>query len=168
MNEIDHNPDPHSKSRRKRDMTALQELGEKLTTLTPAVLKKCALPETLLGAITEYQRLPNKHGAKRRQLQYIGKLMRDLPEDALARVAAQTSEDPLAEKRRFMALETLRTRLLAGDKVALANLLAKYPDADADLLDQLIGKARQEQEAGITPPLASRKLFQMLRQLQGV
>ncbi len=75
-----------SKSQRKRDMSALQDLGAKLTQLTPAMLKKCALPDEVLAAIHEYQRLPNKHGARRRQLQFIGRVMRDLDEDALKRI----------------------------------------------------------------------------------
>jgi ribosome-associated protein len=167
MNEIDKSPDPNSKSQRKRDMTALQDLGELLTSLTGTALKKCDLPDFLFTAITEYQRLPNKHGARKRQLQYIGKLMRELPEETLVRVKTQTSEDPLGEKRRFMALEALRTRLLAGDKTALAGLLQQHPQADARQLEQLIEQARLEQGADKTP-LASRKLFQLLRQLQGV
>lgn len=165
MNEIDQNPSPHSKSRRKRDMTALQEMGERLTTLGAAVLKKCDLPEFLAVAIAEYRRLPNSHGARKRQLQYIGKLMRELPEDVLARIALHTSEDPAGEKRRFMSLETLRTRLLDGDKAALTGLLAQNPQADAHLLTQLIAQARHERQEGGTP-LASRKLFRLLRQLQ--
>jgi len=167
MNEIDKSPDPNSKSQRKRDMTALQDLGELLAALTGPALKKCELPDFLFSAIAEYQRLPNKHGARKRQMQYIGKLMRELPEETLARVTTQTSEDPLAEKRRFMALEALRTRLLAGDKTARAELLLQHPQADARQLEQLLDQARQEQAAGTTP-LASRKLFKLLRQLQGV
>lgn len=73
-----------SKSQRKRDMTALQEMGEQIAQLTPQRLKRCMLPESLLHAVTEFQRLPNRHGARRRQLQYIGKLMRDLDEEQIS------------------------------------------------------------------------------------
>lgn len=165
MNEIDQSPSPHSKSRRKRDMTALQALGERLTTLTPPNLKKCALPDYLAAAIAEFRRLPNSNGARRRQLQYIGKLMRELPEDALAQIALHTSDDPVGEKRRFMALENLRTKLVNGDKAALTELLAQHPQADAQLLARLLEQARREQHEGTTP-VAGRQLFRLLRQLQ--
>ena len=75
-----------SKSQRKRDMAALQTLGETLATLPATRLQRCQLPDTLLQGIADFQRLPNKHGARRRQLQYIGKLMRTLDEDQLAQI----------------------------------------------------------------------------------
>lgn len=75
-----------SKSQRKRDMAALQALGETLAALPAARLQRCQLPETLLQGIADFQGLPNKHGARRRQLQYIGKLMRTLDEDQLAQI----------------------------------------------------------------------------------
>jgi ribosome-associated protein len=156
-----------SKSQRKRDMDALQDLGEQLTALTPAALKKCELPDEVLDAIREYQRLPNKHGARRRQLQYIGKVMRMLDEADLKRISAQITQDVSVEKRRFMALEELRTGLLAEDKAALEQLLQEHPQTDARQIRQLVEQAHKEQAAAQTP-LASRKLFQLLRQLHGV
>lgn len=98
--EIDQLPDPNSKSQRKRDMIALQELGEKLTQVPLPKLKKAALPEELLAALAEYARIPAKHGARRRQLQFIGKVMRDLDEETLKRIAVLTSERAQVEQRR--------------------------------------------------------------------
>ena len=159
--------DKPSKSQRKRDSTARQELGQKLTELTPAALKKCKLPDYLLDAIQEYQRLPNKHGARHRQLQFIGKKMRDLPEEDVARISAEVIQDVTLEKRRYMELEKMRTSLLAGNRKLLEQLGRDFPDADLDLIRDLVSQARVEQEAEATP-LASRKLFRLLRQLYGV
>ncbi len=156
-----------SKSQRKRDADALQELGAKLAVLTPAALKKCALPDYLLEAIKEYQRLPNKHGALHRQMQLIGKKMRDLPEEDVARIAAHVMEDVTTVKRRYMALEDLRTKLLKEHKDGFEQLAKDKPDADMELVRSLVKQARDEQRREATP-LASRKLFQMLRQLYGV
>ena len=159
--------DRPSKSQRKRDSTALQELGAKLTELTLPALKKCRLPEELLDAIKEYQRLPNKHGARHRQLQFIGKKMRDLPEEDVARISAEVIQDVTLEKRRYMELEKVRTSLLAGNRKLLEQLGRDYPDADLELIRSLVEQARVE-EQDETTPLASRKLFRLLRQLYGV
>lgn len=156
-----------SKSQRKRDSAALQELGAKLTELAPAALKKCRLPEELLDAIKEYQRLPNKHGARQRQMQFIGKKMRDLSEEDVARISAEVVQDVTVEKRRYMELEKVRASLIAGNRRLLEQLDRDYPDADMDLIRTLVKQAKEEQQNESTP-LASRKLFQILRQLYGV
>lgn len=159
--------DKPSKSQRKRDSTALQELGAKLTEMAPQALKKMALPDLLLDAVLEFQRLPNRHGARYRQLQYIGKRMRDLTEEEVARISAEVVQDVTLEKRRYMELEKLRASLLQGNRRLLEQLGRDYPDADLDLIRSLVQQARKEQDAGATP-LASRKLFRLLRQLYGV
>jgi ribosome-associated protein len=109
VNEIDQLPDPDSKSQRKRDMTALQELGEKLTLLPPTKLQSAALPEELLAALSEFARIPEKHGARRRQLQFIGKVMRGLDEATLKRIAVLTSERAQVEQRRQL-LDSLKKK----------------------------------------------------------
>jgi ribosome-associated protein len=154
--------DKPSKSQRKRDSTALQELGAKLTEMAPQALKKMALPDLLLDAVLEFQRLPNRHGARYRQLQYI-----DLTEEEVARISAEVVQDVTLEKRRYMELEKLRASLLQGNRRLLEQLGRDYPDADLDLIRSLVQQARKEQDAGATP-LASRKLFRLLRQLYGV
>jgi ribosome-associated protein len=84
--EID-NPeyDRPSKSQRKREMTALQDMGQKLLTLKSEKLKALALPDQLIEAIALAQRL-TRHEAIRRQGQYIGRLMRDLDEDTINQI----------------------------------------------------------------------------------
>jgi ribosome-associated protein len=159
--------DKPSKSQRKRDSTALQELGAQLAELTLPALKKCKLPDNLLEAIREYQRLPNKHGARHRQMQFIGKQMRELTEEDVARITAEVVQDVTIEKRRFMELEKVRASLLAGNRKLIEELGHAHPEADLELIKDLVKQAREEQESDATP-LASRKLFRLLRQLYGV
>ncbi len=151
---------PVSKSQRKRDMTALQDLGEELVKLAPARLARLDLPESLLAAILEAQRL-NSHGAIRRQMQYIGKLMRDVDSAPIAAQLAAIRGESAEAKAQFHALERWRERLLEDD-AALTEWLAKHPGADAQQLRQLIRNARRELVEG-APPKSSRALFRLLR-----
>jgi ribosome-associated protein len=162
--EGDKAPDPNSKSQRKRDMDALQDIGSELTTLSDQVLERCELPPRLRDAITEYKALPNKHGAQRRQLQFIGKLMRELDEDALARIHDELNQNVSLAKRRFALLEQQREALLTGGKEMLAAYVAQHPEVDVQSISQLIRQARKEQEQQ-KPPVAARKLFQLLREI---
>lgn len=152
-----------SKTQRKRESDALQELGVQLTQATSAVLKKCELPDKLLAAIEDYQALPNKHGAQRRQLQYIGKLMRLVDEETVERIHRQLNRNVEMEKRLFQRVEIMRDQLLAGDNSVLTAVLTAHPQLDAQLVNQLIRQAHKEQEHD-APPAASRKLFRHLRE----
>lgn len=165
MNEIDQAPSLYSKSVQKRAVEALQELGGQLIACNKATLDKCALPPELLAALAEYKRLPNKHGALRRQLQFIGRLMRDLDDATLARIHAQLNRNVDLEKKRFAQLEQLRDNLLSGDKAALEDLIEAHPQVNVQLLRQLIRGAQKEREEN-QPPASSRKLFRLLRSLQ--
>ena len=153
-----------NKSQLKRDYDDLQARGAQLTAATATVLKKCQLPEKLLAAITEYRALPSKHGALRRQLQFIGKLMRDVDEETLARIHQQLNLNVEMEKRRFHRLEQLRDRLVGGDNADIADVLQHHPQLDPTLLGQLVRQARKEQGES---PTASRKLFRYLREKLG-
>lgn len=152
-----------SKSQRKRDSDALQQLGEQLTQATPAVIAKCELPEKLLAAIEEFQALPNKHGAQRRQLQFIGKLMRLLDDETVERINAQLNRNVEMEKRKFHRIEELRDKLVSGDNSVLTDVLKEHPKLDAQMVGRLVRQARKEQERGEAPG-SSRKLFKLLRE----
>lgn len=151
-----------SKTQRKKEMLHLQDLGVELAALSAERLRKMELPEALLTALLEWQRI-GKHGAKRRQMQYIGKLMRDIdPEPISAQLAALRGESDTA-KAEFHALERWRERLLASDE-AVTHWLMDYPDTDAQHLRQLIRNARKEAELA-KPPKSSRELFRLLREI---
>jgi ribosome-associated protein len=155
-------PEEPSKSQRKRESDALQQLGVQLTLTTPTILKKCELPEELIAALNEYRRLPNKHGAQRRQLQFIGKLMRELDDASVEHIHRQLNLDVDLEKRRFHRLEILRDQLLMGDNDTLQQALAQHPQLKAKEVAQLIRQARKEEELN-QPPGSARKLFKLLR-----
>ena len=152
---------PPSKSQRKRDVEALQDLGRDLSRLSKDQLKKMALPENLLVALLEYQRITS-HSAMRRQMQFIGKVMREIEEvDAIVEQLAALRGESAAAKAEFHAIERWRERLLADDD-ALTEWLNRHPDSDAQQLRQLIRNARKEAEQG-KPPKSSRELFRLLR-----
>ena len=153
-----------SKSQRKREMTALQDMGVELVKLPRARLAKFDLPENLLSALVEAQRL-NSHGAIRRQMQYIGILMRDVEIEPIAEQLAALRGESAAAKAEFHALEHWRTRLIADDQ-ALSAWLSAHPESDAQQIRQLIRNARKEAAEG-KPPKSSRALFRLLRDSTG-
>lgn len=151
-----------SKTRRKHEMHALQELGVALVALEPARLATLDLPEKLAEAIA-FARRTTRHEARRRQLQYIGRLMRDIdPAPIAAQLDAwqRTSRVAVAG---FHETEAWRDRLL-GEADALAAFTAAHPAADRALLARLVDEARAERGAG-KPPTAARKLFRELSRL---
>ena len=156
--------EPLSKTRRKKDMHALQDLGETLTTLPPALLDKCNLPAELLQAIAEYNRIPDRRGAKKRQLQFIGRVMRDIDAEPILQVLDEQGQQAELAKRRFQRLEEVREQLLAGDQGTLDELIRDYAGFDNQYARALIRQAQREQ-ADNKPPAASRKLFAYLREI---
>ena len=154
--------DPVSKTRRKREMTDLQALGVALVELPESQINAMHLDERLLQAVLEAKHI-RSHEAKRRQLQYIGRLMRELdPEPIRARLAAAegTSAQAAAAHRR---LEAWRERLLADD-AALTRFASEHPGAELQEIRALIRNARKEQKEG-KPPRAYRELFRALKAL---
>lgn len=151
-----------SRTKRKRQVEELQQLGAALVGLAPQQLEGIAMPAELLAAVREAQRI-SSHEAKRRQLQYIGKLMRkvdpDPIRDALAQLAGQSTAARVQQKR----LEQWRERLIADDE-ALTAFAAEHSGADLQALRTLIRNARKE-IAEAKPPRAQRALFRMVREL---
>ena len=152
-----------SKSQRKREMHALQDLGAELAALSAERLARIELPDALREALREAQRL-SRHEARRRQLQYIGRLMRDI-EPAPIRAALDALNGVSAvETARQHRLERLRERLLEDESV-LTEIGADHPGADLTRLRQLRRGALHEREAG-KPPKHFRELFRTLREMQ--
>lgn len=154
-------PDYKSKSQRKREVESLQDMGRELVDLSKDRLLKMALPEDLLDAVLEAKRITS-HGAIRRQMQYIGKVMRGVDAEAIAAQLAEIRGESDAAKAEFHALERWRERLLADDN-AVTEWLGRNPGADAQKLRQLVRNARKEAELG-KPPKSSRELFRLLRE----
>ena len=154
-----------SKSQRKREMTALQKTGEQLVNESADRIKRTPMPENLREAILECQRIRN-HEGRRRQLQYIGKIMRSLDEETIATInrtieswRGQSKADTLL----MHALENQREKLLADER-ALTEFLHKYPQADIQQLRTLIRNAKKETAAN-KPPKAYREIYRLLKQI---
>ena len=151
-----------SKSAVKRAMTELQDLGTELVALSVDQLKKIDLPDDLRTAVRDAKRI-TQHEAHRRQLQYIGKLMRTLDAEPIRAALDEINGVSAAAVARMHALERLRTRFLADEKV-IGEIAAAHPEADLQHLRQLRRNALKEQELG-KPPRAFRELFRVLREL---
>ena len=153
---------PISKTQRKEQVHALQDLGAELVELSDAQLAGIDLPEQLRDAVMAARRIA-KFEARRRQLQYIGKLMRGVDAGpiraALDAVMARSRSQTAAHKR----IEAWRERLLA-EPGAVNEVLAEYPRADAQRLLALVRGALRERDAG-SPPRSFRELYQALRTL---
>ena len=165
-NEFEQEYDRPSKSQLKRDMTALQKLGEELVAEPRDRVKRVPMPEDVRDVILECQQIKD-HEGRRRQMQFVGKKMRTLEEHEIA--AIQKTLDSWrglskADTASMHALERRREKLLKDDN-ALTELLAQHPDLDAHHLRTLIRNARKEQ-AENKPPKAYREIFQILKQLQ--
>jgi ribosome-associated protein len=164
--EFEQEYDRPSKSELKRQMTALQKLGEELIAESRDRVKRVPMPEDVRDAILECQQIKD-HEGRRRQTQYVGKKMRTLDENELA--AIQRTLDSWrglskADTAAMHALERRRERLLKDDS-ALAELLEQYPELEIQHLRTLIRNARKEQ-AENKPPKAYREIFQILKELQ--
>lgn len=151
-----------SKTKRKHEMHALQALGVELAALDPARLATLELPETLLDAIAAARNVAS-HEARRRQMQYIGRLMRDVDPGPIRAALAAWAEGPRHERERFASLERWRDRLL-DEPEALQAFVEQYPGAPRDTLAALVEAARGERARGAAPAKA-RLLFRELRRI---
>jgi ribosome-associated protein len=152
-----------SKTKRKREMHELQALGVALVALPQSQLDDLALGDSLHKAVLEAKRI-SAHEGRRRQMQYIGKLMRGVdPAPIRARLEEITGGSAQANAR-HKRLEALRERLLA-DESALTEFAATHPSADLQALRALIRNSRKEQKEG-KPPRASRELFRLLKSIE--
>ncbi|QBP75231.1 DUF615 domain-containing protein [Herbaspirillum huttiense] len=164
--EFEQEYDRPSKSQLKREMDALQKLGESLVAEPRDRVKRVPMPEDVRDAILECQQIKD-HEGRRRQMQYVGKKMRTLEPDEIA-IIQKTIDSwhgaSKAETAAMHALERRREKLLADDQ-ALTELLNRHPDVDVQHMRTLIRNARKEQ-AENKPPKAYREIFQILKQLQ--
>lgn len=158
-----HDIEPPSKSQLKRDMERLQKLGARLLELKADQLAQLSLSDEMRAALREMGRIKSRE-ARRRHLQYIGKLMRSEDEASIREFIERQDAGSAAQKRFLHELENWRDRLIAEGDGALGEYLDAHPTADRQQLRQLIRNARREHELE-KPPAASRKLFRYLRDL---
>ncbi len=163
FDDIDQNDEDYkSKTQIKREMEALQKLGAKLLTLKKDVLAKLELSDQLRAALKESTRI-KQNEAKRRHLQYIGKLMRDADVEQIQQAIDRQEAGTQAYAQHFHKLEHWRDQLLQDDNHIDA-FTTEYPAADRQHLRQLLRNARNE-AAHNKPPATARKLFKYIRDL---
>jgi ribosome-associated protein len=149
-----------SKTKKKQQVEELQKLGATLIGLPAVQLDALGLPAELLAAVREAQRITS-HEARRRQVQFIGKVMRRIdPEPVRAAIAAIAGQSAVARARQ-KRLEQWRGRLIADD-ASLTEFASEHAGADLQAMRTLIRNARKE-IAESKPPRAQRELFRALR-----
>ncbi len=164
-----------SRTELKRESTELQKLGEDLLTLRADLSKSLDLPEKLSEALADARRITNFEG-KRRQMQFVGKLMRQLEPDTLTAVRAALQEQHQGSAKQTLALhqaEQWRDRLIAQDE-AFGDWIQQFPGTDTQQLRALIRQARKDAPApdraavsqGLAPRQgrAYREIFQLVRE----
>lgn len=155
--------DRPSKSQLKRDMTALQKLGEELLTLPESRWEPLALPEILSDALKAAKKISNFEG-RRRQMQYIGKLMRKIDPEPVREAVASFKLGHAQDSLKLHQSERWRERLLADD-TALQAFLSEHADVDIQQLRSLVRAARKD--ASNAPEKRSgrayRELFQFIK-----
>lgn len=153
-----------SKSQRKRDMQSLRELGEKLLSLPVDHLEQIPEPAIVI-AVQDCKKI-TKGNARKRQLQYIGKLLSKIDLTDVQGTIDRFDASTKTHVTQFHKLEQWRERLISGDNAVLDDIFAKFPTVDRQHLRQLTRKAITEREKAINPPFQFRKLFQYLKSLE--
>ena len=154
----------------KRASTELQKLGEDLLTLRTDLMARLDLSEKLVDAVAEAKRITNFEG-KRRQMQYIGKLMRGLDDEQLGAVHAALNEQlngSAEDNLRLHQAESWRERMVADDE-AVGEWIAQFPGTDIQQLRSLVRQARTDavpEKPGEAQRhgKAYREIFQLLRE----
>ncbi len=160
--EFDEVYDSPSRSQLKREMVALQKLGTDLAQLGDNVIRKAELPPEVEEALLRIKQI-TKHEARRRHLQYVGKLMRTFDTSHVQEIVESAKQGHTVKTDEFHRIEKLRDRLVDGDDDLLQELFETHPD-DGQRLRQLTLSARRENAKG-KPPKNSRALFKFLRAL---
>ncbi len=152
-----------SKSQRKREANELLDLAKTLISMPETTLKRMPMEQDLRDAV-EFARSIKAHGARKRQLMTVGKMLRQRDNQELLDAVNNFDQKNRQANARFHHIETWRDRLLEGSDQDLSELLEQTPDANAQILRQLIRNAQKEAKLG-KPPTSSRKLFKLLREL---
>ncbi len=148
-----------SKTRRKRQMKDLQDVGAALVKLSPEVLARLDLPEQLRDAVDACRHF-TKHEAVRRQMQYIGKIMRDVDAGPIAEQLARLEAPGKHQTTLFHLAEKWRKELM-DDAAGMERFVKEFPGADAQKLRPLIESAKAELDAE-RPPKKYRELFHVV------
>lgn len=152
-----------SKAQLKREAQALRDLGAELAELSGEQLIRLNLPAQLHEALMAALAI-DAHGARKRQIKYIGGLLSRLDPEPIKEALARLQSKSVQATRELHKIEQWRDRLLAQGDGALRQLLEHYPAADSQALRQLIRNAQKEHAAG-KPPKSARLLFKAVKAL---
>jgi len=158
---MDNDDTLESRTQKKKQAEGLQDFGRLLCRLAPGQLATIPCPEQLLAAIKEYNRLKS-HGGIRRQIQYIGKLLRSVDIEPLEVAYQAIVEQKSAADADFHRIERWRDRLITEGKPAITEFMGEYPQTDSQQLRQQVKKAQTE------PPekkAGKRLLFQTIKEI---
>ncbi len=156
-----------SRTQQRREALAVLVLAQQLVDLQPSRLAKLALPDDVRREIDITRRM-TAHGAKKRQLAFLAKVMRRYGDDDFAAVRAELGENREKQRQETAAmhrLEAMRDRLVAEDEAALSELITEHPQVDRQHLRSLVRQARIEKDTPNKPPRAYREIFQLLKDL---
>ena len=155
-----------SKTRLKQQSQDLQDLGVAVAELSADRLTAIDMPDALRDAIEQFRRTKSFEG-RRRQMQYVGKLMRSADEEALREAVAAARIGSAKDTLALHEAERWRAELIADDE-ALTRWMQQHPDTDSQQLRSLVRAARRD-STGLTPearqPKSHRELFQLIRPL---
>ncbi len=153
-----------SRTQKKNEDRAFQKMGEKLVELPKDQLKIIKMPGELLEAVL-FAKTTKKHGARRRQMQYIGTIMRSIDIEPVKNALTEIEQNSLLNAKKHQEAEKLRDRLLTGDIALIDDVVKKYPGADRQRLGQMVRSARKEVQKKVPLKKSSRNLFRYLRAL---
>jgi ribosome-associated protein len=152
-----------SRTKAKHEVEALQRLGERLIELSKEQIKSMAIPDDLKREVL-FAKTITRHGAKRRQLQYIGSIMRDIDPESVVTAIDRLSMARAMASSKFKKMEQLRDELIQGNQASLDSFIDDHPQADRQRLRQLARNAKNE-IAAEKPPKSSRALFKYIREI---
>lgn len=158
------NVEPKSRTQKKKEAMSLQELGERLVKLSSSQLETIGLSEELSEEI-RFAKTLTQHGAYRRQMQYIGALMREVDPEPVLQALSVIELGDYKKARAFQQLEYWRDELINGNDALLEEIVIEYPNSERQRLTHLVRSAQKEKEKNRTKKSA-RNLFAYLRQIQ--
>ncbi|OEU65910.1 MAG: hypothetical protein BA863_03220 [Desulfovibrio sp. S3730MH75] len=152
-----------SRSQKKREMTALQKVAERLLKQSDDLIKKSGFPDYFIEAILHAKSI-TAHEGKRRQVQYIGKLIRGFDPQPIIDFLDNIEFGNRDDNMKFHKIEKWRDKLIEGDFSILDELMELYPHAERQRLSQLARNAKKEIEKK-KPLKSSKALFKALREM---
>ena len=152
-----------SRSQIKREMILLQKTGERLVALSGDQIKAIKMPDNLRAAVMSAKKIKS-HGAGKRQIQFIGSLMRKLDVKPIDDALYEIDRGRSIEDSDFHKIETWRDDLVRGIDTPIEEIVESFPEADRQKLRNLTRIARKEFNEG-RPPKSSRALFKYIKKL---